>query len=216
MFRSIRKHLNPASLIAMVALFAALGGVSYAAATINGKDIKNKSIAGKKLKNGAVNKAKVKKGSLTADRLTAGARASLKGNQGNQGNQGAPGAPGPVGPQGPQGIAGTALAYAQVNDSGASSLVSARTSGFAGVARSAVGIYCLALDASLVDQAFAGGAPTRPTVASVELGNTGTPTDQLTVAPRGANNNCPANNFEVRTYRGGALADDISFTLLVP
>ena len=65
MFRSIRKHLSPTSLIAMVALFVALGGVSYAAATINGKDIKNKSIAGKKLKNKAVTAGKVKNDTLT-------------------------------------------------------------------------------------------------------------------------------------------------------
>jgi hypothetical protein len=65
MFRSIRRHLNPTSLIAMVALFAALGGVSYAAATIDGKDIKNKSVAGKKLKNKTVTGGKVKNDSLT-------------------------------------------------------------------------------------------------------------------------------------------------------
>jgi hypothetical protein len=65
MFRSIRTHLNPASLIAMVALFAALGGVSYAAATIDGKDIKNKSVAGKKLKNKTVTGGKVKSDTLT-------------------------------------------------------------------------------------------------------------------------------------------------------
>jgi hypothetical protein len=209
MFRSIRKHANPASLIAMVALFVALGGVSYAAATIDGKDIKNKSIAGKKLKNGAVNKAKVKKGSLTADRLTAGARASLKGNQGNQGNAG------PAGPQGPQGVAGTALAYAQVNDS-APSFVADRTSGFNAVTRPDTGLYCLAPTPEVVAQAFAGGDPTRPTVASVEYGNTGTQTDTLIVETRGTNALCPDNTFEVHTYRNGAATNDMAFTLLVP
>ncbi|HEX2160379.1 MAG TPA: hypothetical protein VHF88_00975 [Thermoleophilaceae bacterium] len=64
MFRSIRTHLNPASLIAMVALFAALGGVSYAAATIDGKDIKNGSVTGKKLKKGTITGSKVKADSL--------------------------------------------------------------------------------------------------------------------------------------------------------
>lgn len=69
MFRRIRKHANPASLIAMVALFAALGGVSYAAATINGKNIKNGTIAGKKLKNKAVTGGKVKSDSLTGTQI---------------------------------------------------------------------------------------------------------------------------------------------------
>ncbi len=72
MFRRIRKHANPASLIAMVALFVALGGVSYAAATINGKDIKNGTIAGKKLKNKAVTGGKVKNDSLTGTQVNEG------------------------------------------------------------------------------------------------------------------------------------------------
>ena len=65
MFRKLRTHLNPASLIATVALFAALGGVSYAAATIDGKNIKSKTIAGKKLKDKTVTGGKVKSDSLT-------------------------------------------------------------------------------------------------------------------------------------------------------
>jgi hypothetical protein len=65
MFRKIQKHLSPASLLAMVALFVALGGVSYAAATINGKNIKDNTIAGKKLKGKAVTGAKVKGNTLT-------------------------------------------------------------------------------------------------------------------------------------------------------
>jgi hypothetical protein len=69
MFRRIRKHASPASLIAMVALFVALGGVSYAAATIDGKDIKNKTVAGKKLKNKTVTGGKVKSDSLTGTQV---------------------------------------------------------------------------------------------------------------------------------------------------
>ncbi|HVD56509.1 MAG TPA: hypothetical protein VNC17_06660 [Thermoleophilaceae bacterium] len=42
----------------------ALGGSSYAALTINGKNIKNKSIAGKKLKNRTITQKKVKKNTL--------------------------------------------------------------------------------------------------------------------------------------------------------
>jgi hypothetical protein len=72
MFRRIRKHANPASLIAMVALFVALGGVSYAAATINGKDIKNKTVAGKKLKNKTVTGGKVKNDTLTGAQVNEG------------------------------------------------------------------------------------------------------------------------------------------------
>lgn len=69
MFRSIRKHLSPTSLIAMVALFVALGGVSYAAATIDGSSLINKSVAGKKLKNKTVTGGKVKSDSLTGTQV---------------------------------------------------------------------------------------------------------------------------------------------------
>ncbi|HEX2072008.1 MAG TPA: hypothetical protein VHF90_10220 [Thermoleophilaceae bacterium] len=69
MFRTIRTHLNPASLIAMVALFAALGGVSYAAATIDGKDIKNGTVTGKKLKQGTITGSKVKADSLGGPKI---------------------------------------------------------------------------------------------------------------------------------------------------
>jgi hypothetical protein len=69
MFRSIRSHLNPASLIAMVALFAALGGVSYAAATIDGKDIVNGTVTGKKLKQGTITGSKVKADSIGGPKI---------------------------------------------------------------------------------------------------------------------------------------------------
>jgi hypothetical protein len=217
LFRRSKFRISPGSVLALIALFVALGGVSYAAVTINGKNIKNNSIPGKKLKNGAVTNAKVKANSLGANRLTSAARASLRGAQGERGPAGPQGAQGPQGPQGPEGPAGTALAYAQVNDGGATpSFVADRTFGFSAVTRPAGGRYCLALDAALVDLAFDGGVPYVPTVASVEYGNTSTQTDQVIVEVRGANVDCPANTFEVYTYRNGALVDDISFTLIVP
>lgn len=72
MFRKIYKHISPASLLAMVALFVSLGGISYAAATIHGKNIKNGTVAGKKLKNQAVTGAKVKNDSLTGAQVNEG------------------------------------------------------------------------------------------------------------------------------------------------
>lgn len=209
MLSRIKPHINPASVLALVALFVALGGVSYAAATIHGKNIKNGTITTKKLKNGTVTNAKVKKGSLKANRLSSGARAALKGNAGPQGPQGA------AGPQGPQGVAGTALAYAQVND-GTVGYIAQRTAGFAGLTRPSTGVYCLQPTASVAELAFNGVQPTRPTVASVEYGNTGTQTDQLIVEPRGGTFDCPGGTFEVRTYRNGALADNVAFNLIVP
>jgi hypothetical protein len=45
-------RINPSLLISMVALFVALGGVSYAAATIGSAQIKNNSVQSKDVKNG--------------------------------------------------------------------------------------------------------------------------------------------------------------------
>jgi hypothetical protein len=50
----IRKHLNSANVIAVIALFVALGGGAYAAKKLNGKTIKNNSIPAKKLKKGVL------------------------------------------------------------------------------------------------------------------------------------------------------------------
>ncbi len=80
------KHLkHPATIIAAVALFVALGGgaVAYAAGVINGSQIKNHSIASKKLTKKAIKQ--------------------LHGAKGATGAPGAAGAPGATGPQGPGG-----------------------------------------------------------------------------------------------------------------
>jgi hypothetical protein len=217
-FRMSKIRISPGSVLALIALFVALGGVSYAAVTINGKNIQNNSIPGKKLKNGAVTNAKVKLNSLAANRLTSAARARLSGARGPQGLQGPRGEAGPQGAQGAQGPAGTALAYAQVDTLTAAepSFVAARTSGFSAVTREAEGLYCLAPTAAVVAQAFSAGSATRPTVAGIELGNTAADPAGLTVQVRADAQSCLPNEFEVITSSAGAPADDISFTLIVP
>jgi hypothetical protein len=219
LFRKPAIRISPASVLALIALFVAVGGVSYAAVQIDGKDIKNNSIPGKKLTNGAVTNAKVKANSLTANRLTSAARASLRGAEGAQGPAGREGARGPQGLAGPQGAAGTALAYAQVNPvpAGDPTFVAARTSGFSGLTRPAGGRYCLALDAALVGQAFSGGLPARPTVATVEYTNSGSRSALVSVLVYGVPEECPPNNFEVATIDDtGVFVQDVAFTLIVP
>ena len=218
MFRRSAIRIRPASVLALIALLVALGGVSYAAVQINGKDIKNNSVPGNKLTNGAVTNAKVKANSLTANRLTSAARASLRGAQGPQGPVGREGARGPEGLAGPKGPAGTALAYAQVDPvpAGDPTFVAARTSGFSGLTRPAGGRYCLALDAALVGQAFSGGVAARPTVATVEYTNSEAPLSG-SVLVFGLPQDCPANTFEVATVdAGGGFQNNIAFTLIVP
>jgi len=62
--RSLR-HLSFANLLACMALFVALGGVGYAAATINGNAIKKQTIGAGKLKKGTLTSAQVKANALT-------------------------------------------------------------------------------------------------------------------------------------------------------
>jgi hypothetical protein len=68
--RRIFSHRPSAAMIvALLALFIALGGVSYGVATIGTGDIKNRAVTTKKLKNGAVTTKKLKNGAVTTKKL---------------------------------------------------------------------------------------------------------------------------------------------------
>lgn len=57
----VRSRLTFANAISVLALFVALGGSSYAAPNMTGKDVKNGSLSGKDLRNNSVTGADVKK-----------------------------------------------------------------------------------------------------------------------------------------------------------
>jgi hypothetical protein len=63
------RHLSFSNVIAMLALFVALGGAAYAGTTINGSSIKNGSIGGGKLKTETITANKLKKGTLTGTQI---------------------------------------------------------------------------------------------------------------------------------------------------
>jgi hypothetical protein len=83
-----RRHMTYANVVATLALFLALGGVSYAALKLP----KN-SVGSKQIKKNAVTSTKVKNGSLKKGDFAAGSLPA--------------GAAGPVGPIGPKGATGT-------------------------------------------------------------------------------------------------------------
>ena len=60
----INKRPSVATVLSLIALFAALGGTSYAAATISGKQVKNGSLTGADIKNNSVGGADVKESKL--------------------------------------------------------------------------------------------------------------------------------------------------------
>jgi hypothetical protein len=107
---------SPAMLVAMAALFVALGGTTYAASnlpanSVGTKQLKSGAVTNIKLANDAVTSAKVKDGSLLArdfqyGQLPAG-MPGPRGPQGVQGPQGFPGLPGQPGGQGPPGLPGS-------------------------------------------------------------------------------------------------------------
>jgi hypothetical protein len=99
---------SPAMLVALLALFVALGGSSYAAL-----QIPRGSVGTKQLKNGAVTSPKVKNNSLLVRDFKASQRSQLRGPQGAQGPQGPQGPQGQVGPA--SGAAGGALAGSYPN-----------------------------------------------------------------------------------------------------
>jgi hypothetical protein len=79
-----RLRPSPAMVVASIALFLAVGGIGYAAATISTNDIKNgavtkkklakKAVAKKKIKNNAVDSAKIADEAVSRDDLSADQR----------------------------------------------------------------------------------------------------------------------------------------------
>src|SRR3954451_14579075 len=94
MVRTFRPRLTFANVASLLALFIALGGMSYAAG-----HLKKNSVGTKQLKNGAV----------TEEKLSADVQKQLDkaGERGPKGDDGAKGATGPQGVQGVQGVQGT-------------------------------------------------------------------------------------------------------------
>jgi hypothetical protein len=66
------RHLSFSNVIAVIALFLALGGAAYAGSKINGNSIVNKSIGGGKLKNETITANKIKKGTITSAQIAPG------------------------------------------------------------------------------------------------------------------------------------------------
>jgi hypothetical protein len=107
MNRFVARRPSPAMVVALTALFVALGSGAYAAISVPHNSVgtpqlKNGAVTGAVLRDNAVTSRKVKDGSLLgkdfeAGQLPAGARGPA-GSQGPQGDSGAQGAQGPAGP----------------------------------------------------------------------------------------------------------------------
>ena len=111
------KGASYANVISSLALFVALGGVSYAAIQLPAN-----SVGYRQLQKNAVTGAKVRDGSLTAIDIAGGlpaGPAGAAGPKGAAGAQGAQGAQGPAGPAGPKGADGAPGAQGPIGPTGA-------------------------------------------------------------------------------------------------
>lgn len=109
---------SPAMIVASVALVTGGAGTATAASLITGKQIKNStitaadikanSIPGSDIRNGSLAGTDLKNNTISAAKLTAAAKAELKGAVGPAGAAGAPGAPGAAGAPGATGPTGPA------------------------------------------------------------------------------------------------------------
>jgi hypothetical protein len=101
--RGIR--LTYANVVASVALFAALGGSSYAAVAITGQQIRDGSLSGRDVRNASLTTSDVHDQTLLARDFKRGQLPA--GQAGPQGPKGDPGLKGDAGPQGARGEPGT-------------------------------------------------------------------------------------------------------------
>jgi hypothetical protein len=109
--RLSRRH---GTVVAYLALFAALGGSAYAAVTITGKNIKDGTVTGRDVENRTLGISKLSANAVRSLAGQPGAQGPAgvpgpKGNKGEPGEPGSPGpsgAPGPMGPEGPRGPSG--------------------------------------------------------------------------------------------------------------
>jgi hypothetical protein len=115
--KRIRRHMTFGNVVAVMALFIALGGTGYAALKLP----KN-SVGSKQIKKNAVSSSKVKNGSLKAGDFASGqipaGAVGPTGAKGDQGLKGDKGDKGDKGSTGDTGAAGIAAAYARIDAAG--------------------------------------------------------------------------------------------------
>jgi hypothetical protein len=105
--KRIRASLTYANVMATIAVFVALGGSSYAAIKVTGKDVQNSSLTGRDVRNSSLTGRDVKNRSLrSADFRPGQLPAGPAGPQGAPGPRGATGARGAEGDPGDPGDPG--------------------------------------------------------------------------------------------------------------
>jgi hypothetical protein len=178
---------SPAMVVALIALFVALGGTGYAATTLSASGSDSATVAARRH------------------------RRSLRGPRGFRGKRGPQGPVGPVGPQGPQGpqgVPGSAKASAEISGDG--SIVSGHALNItsANVTHTGTGTYCF--DLSGIGITTSNALP----IASPDWSYTPTlPGDQVIVVANPGSNACPTGQVGVRTYDRTGTSKNVCFVI---
>jgi len=135
--KKLRTRITSAHVIAMIALFVALSGSSYAAVTIRASQIRNNSIPGSKIKSGSIPATKLRNNSISGGKLknnsvgavklrtdaltpTSGGGNLINANSQDTSNNSSTGSlRGPQGPPGPRGLTGATGATGATGSQGA-------------------------------------------------------------------------------------------------
>jgi hypothetical protein len=218
-----RPRLTYANVTATLALFLALGGSSYAALQITGRDVKDGSLTGADLKNGSVKGVDLKNGSVTSVDVKNGSllAADFKPGELPAGTPGAPGPQGPTGPTGPQGETGATgqpgatggasrtILFGTVTQAG----TLAHGQGITGVTKDTTGIYHVRFSRSVLPSQCAATATSGPVDSSA--GNNAI----TAVVPMGPFDNTGASDNLIdiyeRTMNGSVTFLDAPFHIIV-
>lgn len=161
---------SPAMVVAMVALFVALGSAGWAATaaknSVTSKSIKDGAVKGKDVKDDTLTGADISESTLTGVQGIRGER----GPAGPQGPAGPAGATGPQGPAGPEGPAGTAgPAGPDFTGSYGSLAVATNAIGTAEIANGSVGVADLGPIPAVLARGTAPQGMANNTYTKVEL-----------------------------------------------
>jgi hypothetical protein len=191
----VRARLSYANVTATLALFIALGGTTYAAATlprnsVGNAQLRSNSVTAAKIRGGAVRSSEIRDRSVGLRDISTSARTSLRGTQGAQG---------PAGPAGPAGP-GT-------GDRAAVTLGGAKVAGNArGASHTTGNEYTVEFTHDV------SGCIYSATLAAV---NNGTNVEQPPAGGRATVATAGGANVLVKTYDGAGAAAEAPFHLLV-
>jgi hypothetical protein len=203
MRRLVRHRPSAAMVVALIALFVALGGAGYAAVTLP-----RNSVGAAQLKKRAVTPPKVAKKTIALFRGQRG-RQGPAGAPGPQGAQGPAGPAGPTGPTGPAGAPATKL-FAAVAADGV--FEPTQASGVTSAAKLATGTYEVIFNQNVRACAYAatigdpnpGGAP-----------GGGSDNGEISVTGRGGAGGGNVNGVFVETYLDSTTPADRPFYVVV-